>query len=659
MNKIIGILAHVDSGKTTLCEQILYHTKVIRKIGRVDHKNSFFDNNNLERKRGITIFSKEGKFEYKNSNYYLIDTPGHIDLCSEMERSLKMLDYAILVISGVDKVQSHSETIFNLLKENNIPTFIFVNKMDRDLLNKEEIINNIKENISENVFDVTDGLKNGISKTLKEYIVEQDEILLEKYFNDELDYKDYIEELKKLVKELKVFPIIFGSALYDINIDLLLEILDELTYTTYCDNDDFIGQVYKQKYDDNSHLETIIKINSGSIKIKDEISYRNKNNEVFTCKINEIKSYNNGKLTRKEYAKAGEIVSINGIDNISVGEYIVTKGHLNKNIIKSSDNKSTPTLTTKVLFDNNINIKDIYDIFKMLNKEDPSLNLSYNEDLKEISISIMGQIQLEIIKEIVKERYNKEVDFGPCEVIYKETIEDKTIGVGHFEPLKHYAEVVLKIEPNDRNCGIVFESMAHVDDLNKGYQNLIKSHIFERKHKGILGGYEITDIKITLITGKAHNKHTEGGDFRQATYRAIRQGLENIDNILLEPYYNFKIQVENEYMGRVISDIQKMSGTFRLEQGKGNMSIIKGRGPVNEFINYPVEFISFTKGKGKINYCFDGYDRCHNENEILSIRNYNKDSDKEYTSNSIFCSKGESFTVKGKDIKKYMHCSLD
>ena len=238
----------------------------------------------------------------------------------------------------------------------------------------------------------------------------------------------------------------------------------------------------------------------------------------------------------------------------------------------------------------------------MLNNEDPSLNLSYNEDLKEINISIMGQIQLEIIKEIVKERYNKEVDFGPCEVIYKETIEDKTIGVGHFEPLKHYAEVVLKIEPNDRNCGIVFESMAHVDDLNKGYQNLIKSHIFERKHKGILGGYEITDIKITLITGKAHNKHTEGGDFRQATYRAIRQGLENIDNILLEPYYNFKIQVENEYMGRVISDIQKMSGTFRLEQGKGNMSIINGRGPVNEFMNYPVEFISFTKGKGKINY---------------------------------------------------------
>ena len=659
MNKIIGILAHVDGGKTTLCEQILYHTNSIRKRGRVDHKDSYFDNNELERQRGITIFSKEGNFKYKDSTYFLIDTPGHIDFSPEMERSLKMLDYAILVISGVEKVQSHSETIFNLLKENNIPTFIFVNKMDRDIANKEEIMENLRENLSEDIFDFTYELNNNMSEELIEFIAEKDEKLLEIFLEDKFDYNLWIQSLKKLVKNLEVYPCVFGSALFDKNVDIFLKILEELTVTNYKENKEFIGQVYKIKYDDNNQRFTLIKLLQGNLKIKDEILYGNKK-EIIKEKINEIRVYNGNKFINKDEAKAGEIVAIKGLNHTSVGDYLVLS---KEDLINLNQNKEisniVPTLSTKVIFDEKINVKDIYNYFKILDTEDPSLNLAYNEELKEISISIMGKIQLEILKELIKDRFNVDVDFGPCEILYKESIKSPTIGIGHFEPLRHYAEVILKIEPNKRNRGITFESKAHVDDITIGHQNLVKIHVFERSHRGILGGYELTDVHIVLITGREHNKHTEGGDFRQATYRALRQGLENVENILLEPYYKYKIQIENEYIGRLISDIQKMSGTFEIEEGKNNKSIFKGRGPVSKFMDYSLELISYTKGRGKMTLIYDGYDLCHNSDEVLKNRNYDKNSDREYTSNSIFCSNGEGFIVKGENVKEYMHCTID
>ncbi|MEG2362465.1 MAG: TetM/TetW/TetO/TetS family tetracycline resistance ribosomal protection protein [Terrisporobacter sp.] len=659
MNKIIGILAHVDSGKTSLCEQILYHTNSIRKRGRVDHKDSYFDNNDIERQRGITVFSKEGNFTYKDSTYYLIDTPGHIDFSPEMERSLKMLDYAILVISGVEKVQPHSETIFNLLKENNIPTIIFVNKMDRDIAHEDEVITSLKEDLSENVFNVTEEFNNELSHEFIEFIAERDEELLERFFEDNYDYELWMNKLKTLLHNGTIIPYILGSALYDKNVDVLLEVLHKLTETNYNEEDKFAGSIYKNKYDENNQKLTFIKVQQGTIKIKDEILYLNNKKEIIKDKINEIRIYNGNKYIRKDVAKAGEIVGIKGIEESIVGNYIVStdnETYLN-NTMKNNFN-IVPTLITKVIFNDEINIKDVYTYFKILENEDPSLNVFYNEDLKEISISIMGKIQLEILKEIIKDRFNIYIDFGPCEILYKESIKSMTIGVGHFEPLRHYAEVVLKIEPAKRNSNISFESEAHVDDISTGHQNLVKTHIFERPHKGILGGYELSDLKITLLTGKGHNKHTEGGDFRQATYRALRQGLENVKNVLLEPYYKFKIEIENEYIGRVISDIQKMSGEFQLEEGNKDKSIIKGRGPVSKFMDYPLELISFSKGRGKINLIYDGYDECHNSEEVLEKRNYNKDSDNEYTSNSIFCSKGESFSVKGKDIKNYMHCEV-
>lgn len=660
MNKTIGILAHVDSGKTTLCEQILYHTNSIRKRGRVDHKDSYFDNNKIERQRGITVFSKEGYFKYKDSNYYIIDTPGHVDFSPEMERSLKILDYAILIISGVEKVQSHSETIFNYLKEHNIPTIVFVNKMDRDISNKEEIKSNLRESLSKDVFDFTKELKNNMSQELIEFIAERDEELLDKFLEDNFDYDLWFNKIKLLFNSCNIYPCIFGSALYDENIEALLQVLDDLSETNYNENEKFRGKIYKIKSEENKQKLTFIKILSGKLKIKDELCYINENN-IIKEKVNEIRIYKGDKYINKEEAFAGEIIAIRGLNEAYPSQIILSSDEEDKltTLGNECDNFIVPTLSTKVLFNENVNIKDVYSYFKILGNEEISLNPTYNEELKEIRINIMGKIQLEVLKEIVLERFNLEINFAPCEILYKETIKDKTIGIGHFEPLKHYAEVVLKIEPNKRNGGVVFESIAHVDHITVGHQNLVKNHIFETGHRGILGGYEVTDVKITLLTGREHNKHTEGGDFRQATFRALRQGLEQVENILLEPYYKFKIEVDNDYMGRVISDIQKMSGKFDIENSSDNKSVICGRGPVSKFMDYPLELVSFTKGRGRISFNYDGYDECHNSEEVLKNRNYDKNSDKIYTSNSIFCSKGQSYTVKGEDVKNHMHCEIN
>lgn len=660
MNKIIGILAHVDSGKTTLCEQILYHTNSIRKRGRVDHKDSYFDNNHIERQRGITVFSKEGYFNYKDSNYYLIDTPGHVDFSPEMERSLKMLDYAILIVSGVEKVQSHSETIFNYLREHNIPTIIFVNKMDRDISNKDEVNISLKENLSKDIFDFTKELNNKMSEALIEFIAEKDEELLERFLDENFDYDLWFERIKSLFNSCKIYPCVFGSALFDENVDNLLEVLDCLSETNYDENKSFTGKVYKIKTEENKQRLTFIKVLSGKLKIKDELCYSGPKN-ILREKVNEIRIYKGDKFINRDEAFAGEIVAIKGLSETYPSNFIVSskEEHRLSKLNTEDSNFIVPTLATKVLFDESVNIKDVYSYFKILGEEEISLNPIYSEELKEIKINIMGKIQLEVLKEVILERFNLNVDFGPCEILYKETIKDTAIGIGHFEPLRHYAEVVLKIEPDKRNSGISFESLAHVDNITIGHQNLVKTHIFERSHRGILGGYEVTDVKITLLTGKEHNKHTEGGDFRQATFRALRQGLEQVENILLEPYYKFKIEIDNDYMGRVISDIQKMSGSFNIKDSSNNKSIISGRGPVSEFMDYPLELISFTKGRGRIIFNYDGYDECHNSDEVLKDRNYNKNNDKLYTSNSIFCSKGQGYTVKGEDVRNYMHCQIN
>lgn len=659
MKKTIGVLAHVDAGKTTFCEQVLYHTKSIKNRGRVDDKNTFLDNHEIEKQRGITIFSEQGKFYYNGSSYNLIDTPGHIDFSPEMERSIRIMDYAVVVISAVEKVQVHTKTVFRLLKKHRVPTFLFINKIDRSGIDAELLLSDIKSKLTENTVDLSDklnieGSDITLSEELIEFIAESDEELIERYLNNNYDEKIWIYKLKEKIKKCEIYPIFRGSALHDIGIHEFLEKLDLLTYTEYKNDEDFIGKVYKVKYDENRNRITYVKAIRGKMKVKDEISYI-VGDDIHTEKINSIRIYNSNKFESINEVEAGQVFGVEGLSEANTGA-VLYKNFSSNFYEDDCELDMVPTLTSKVIFDKSLNVKEVLSIFQILQNEEPSLNIVWNENLKEIQVNIMGKIQLEVLKEILKSRFGLNIDFGKSEILYKETVKERTIGYGHFEPLGHYAEVHLCIEPGVRNSGIKFKSIAHTDNLTQGHQNLVKTHIFEKEHSGILCGYPVTDIEVTLINGRAHNKHTSGGDFRQATLRALRQGLEQVENEILEPFYKFKIEIGYEYIGRIISDIQKMNGEFDNPIINEDICIIEGRGPVATLMDYPLEIISFSKGSGSIVFIFDGYDVCHNKSEVIFNKGYDKDSDIEYTSNSIFCSKGESYTIKGKDAKEFMHC---
>lgn len=659
MKKTIGVLAHVDAGKTTFCEQVLYHTKSIKNRGRVDDKNTFLDNHEIEKQRGITIFSEQGKFYYNGSSYNLIDTPGHIDFSPEMERAIRIMDYAVVVISAVEKVQVHTKTVFRLLQKHRVPIFLFINKIDRSGIDAEFLLSDIKSKLTEHTVDLSDklnieGSDITLSEELIEFIAESDEELIERYLNNDYDEKIWIYKLKEKIKKCEIYPILRGSALHDIGIHEFLETLDLLTYTEYKNDEDFIGKVYKVKYDENRNRITYVKAIRGKMKVKDEISYI-VGDDIHTEKINSIRIYNSNKFESINEVEAGQIFGIEGLSKANPGA-VLYKNFSSNFYEDDCELDMIPTLTSKVIFDKSLNVKEVLSIFQILQNEEPSLNIVWNENLKEIQVNIMGKIQLEVLKEILKSRFGLNIDFGKSEILYKETVKERTIGYGHFEPLGHYAEVHLCIEPGVRNSGIKFKSIAYTDNLTQGHQNLVKTHIFEKEHSGILCGYPVTDIEVTLINGRAHNKHTSGGDFRQATLRALRQGLEQVENEILEPFYKFKIEIGYEYIGRVISDIQKMNGEFDNPIINEDICIIEGRGPVATLMDYPLEIISFSKGSGSIVFIFDGYDVCHNKSEVISNKGYDKDSDIEYTSNSIFCSKGESYTIKGKDAKEFMHC---
>lgn len=647
MKKTLGIFAHVDAGKTTFSEQILYYTKSIRKKGRVDHKEAYLDSHKVEKERGITVFSDVGVFNYKDSTYYLIDTPGHIDFSPEMERTLNVLDYAVLIVSAVEGVQGHTETIWNLLRKHKIPTFIFINKIDRVGADLGKVQEELLSKLSNDICFLDNNSLENINENNIEFIAERNDELLNYYFENGYKADLWNNTLKEIIKENKIFICLNGSALLDEGVEEFLDVFNKLTFTNYITDGDFTGKVFKIRYDEKGNRLTFIKILSGSLKAKDQLIYY-KDNIEYKEKINEVRVYNGVKYTLKDKAEAGDVVAVSGLSNISSAMGINTEDSCNEDMV--------PTLKAKVLFDNSINIKEVLKIFRILESEEITLNVNYDEVLKELHISVMGKIQLEVLKEIIEDRFDLKVDFDKPEILYKETINNVVNGYGHFEPLKHYAEVHLMLEPGERGSGITFESKCHSDYLTTGQQNLIKTHLFEKEHRGILTGSAVTDLKITLITGRAHIKHTEGGDFREATKRALRQGLDSAENILLEPYYNFKFEVENQLLGRVLSDIQKMNGTFNDPENNGDRVIITGRGPVATFMEYSLEFQALAKGKGGLNLTYGGYDICHNTEEVIKRMAYNKDADSEYTSSSIFCSKGVGYTVKGEDVVNYMHC---
>jgi len=641
MNKTIGILAHVDAGKTTFSEQVLYHTKSIRSRGRVDHKDSFLDNNDIEKRRGITVFSEQAIFNYKTSTYYLVDTPGHADFSAEMERAIKIMDYAIVIISAVEGIQGQTEIIWELLRKHNIPTFFFINKTDRVGADVNRALKEIKENLTEEIFFIDSA---NFSDEVIEFIAEKDEKLLEIYFKDGFQRELWVSSMRKLIKKNEIFPCMSGAALQDEGIEEFLEVFDMLSFTDYDKNEAFSGSIYKIRHDNAGNKITYIKALSGSLRVKEELEIEDE-----LEKVNEIRIYNGDKFETVHEAFAGQIFGVTGLLSSKVG-FGVGKLH------EKTNYALVPTLKSKVLFDEKLNPKDVLSYFKTLEEEDPALNVVWHEKLKEIEVHIMGKIQLEVLKEVVKERFNLDVDFGPCEILYKETITKETVGCGHFEPLRHYAEVHLKLEPGERNTGIVFSSRCSLENLEINYQRLVQTHIFEREHRGILTGSAITDLKITLVNGRSHIKHTSGGDFREATYRALRQGLESTENILLEPYYKFKIDAGIDYMGRILSDIQKLNGSFETPKISENKITVIGRGPVAAFMNYAMEIAEVTNGKGRISFKFDGYDVCHNSEAVINKIGYNKNSDMEYTSTSVFCSKGQSYLVSGNEAKEYMHC---
>lgn len=648
MKKTIGIFAHVDAGKTTFSEQLLYHTKIIRKLGRVDNKDSFLDSHFIERERGITIYSDMARFNYGDNEYFLIDTPGHIDFSSEMERAISILDYGILIISAVEGIQGHTETLWKLLRENNIPTFIFINKIDREGADKESVLNEIKKNFSSDVF-MLDGNLDELSNELIEFISERDEDILEDYMNEEIDYSKCITSLSKSIKYEEAFIAMYGAALLDKGITEFIDVFDKLTFTEYKEDDVLRARVHKVRYDKDNNRVAFIKIISGSIKVKDIIEYE-VNGEIISEKINALRLYNGEKFEVIDKAKDGEICGVIGLSKIKSGDVI---GDVEKSKISL-----VPTLSSKVIFDSKLNPKDVLKYFRILEDEDGTLNVTWNEESSEITINIMGEIQLEVLREIFNERFKVNIEFGDPKILYKETIRGKAYGYGHFEPLRHYAEVHLKLEELPKGSGIKFESTCHTDNLQIGQMNLVKTHIFEKEHKGILTGSPITDMKITLTNGRAHLKHTEGGDFREATKRALRQGLEYADNILLEPYYRFNLQGDINLMGRFISDIQKMKGEFNDPILTEEKVTITGIGPVETFRKYPLELQAISKGKARISLVFEGYLPCHNTEEVIDKIGYDRNKDPEYTSSSIFCAKGVGYEVKANEAKENMHAEI-
>jgi ribosomal protection tetracycline resistance protein len=650
MRKTIGILAHVDAGKTTFSEQLLYHTQSIKQRGRVDHKDAFLDSHEIERQRGITVFADQGMFSYGDSQYYLIDTPGHIDFSPEMERAIQIMDFAIIIISAVEGIEGHTETVWELLRKYEVPTFLFINKTDRIGADVDRVLDEIRITLTEDVCELTESSAGGeMQEDFIEFIAERNEFLLEYYMENGYQKDLWLKTMQELIKDNKLFPCTSGSALQDIGIIDFLENLNQLTTSQYEVNQPFSGTVYKIRHDQNGTRITFIKALTGSMRVREEIMYGNVQNSAKE-KVTQIRLYSGSKFKTVDRVEAGELFAVTGLSMTAVGDGV---GFIP---VEKNTVEMVPTLKTKVKLEPTVNIRDALQYFKRLDSEDPSLNVSWEEGFQEIQIHVMGKIQLEVLEQVVWDRFQIRVTFTEPEILYKETISSEVIGYGHFEPLGHYAEVHLKIEPGHRNSGIVYENKCHADDLTVGNQNLIKQHLFEKDHHGILTGSPITDVKVTLLTGRAHNKHTSGGDFREATLRALRQGLEKATNLLLEPYYQYKIKVDLEQMGRVISDLQIAHGRFDTPITEGNKAILTGIVPVATFMNYSSQLTSFTQGKGSIQLVFAGYNRCHNEKEVINQICYNKNADPEYSSSSIFCSKGQGYSVVWNDVEGKMHC---
>ncbi len=630
---VIGMLAHVDAGKTTLSEALLYSTGAIRTLGRVDTKNAFLDTNSMERARGITIFSKQARLSLKDCSLTLLDTPGHVDFSAEMERTLQVLDYAVLVISGADGVQGHTKTLWQLLKHYRIPTFLFVNKMDQQGTNRQILLEQLHNLLSDSIVDFS--FKSAIDT---EAVALTDEALLDKHLaGEELTDSD----IRGAVAARKLFPCYFGSALRMKGIGEFIDGLNTFmapkTYPT-----DFGAKVYKITRDSQGNRLTHLKVTGGSLLSKTAITD--------TEKINQIRLYSGDKFITVNEVRAGEVCAVTGLDSTFAGQSL-------GNDIPSDIPLLEPVMTYKLLILDGTDPLLAIPKLRLLEEEDPKLHVVWNEFLKEIHIQVMGAVQIEILKTVIAERFGMIVDFGTGNIVYKETITNTVEGVGHFEPLRHYAEVHLILEPGAPGSGISCRSDCEENILDRNWQRLIMTHLRERTHRGVLTGSPLTDVVISLVGGRAHQKHTEGGDFRQATYRAVRQGLMQAESVLLEPYYSFSLELPQASVGRAMTDLERMKAEFELKESDADTdyAIISGSAPVSAFTEYQNEFIAYTKGRGKLYLGQGGYKPCHNAEEVIENSGYDPDRDTNNPSSSVFCSHGSGDVIPWNEVFDHMH----
>ena len=647
----LGILAHVDAGKTTLSEALLFTAGAIRKAGRVDKKNAFLDNYELERERGITIFSKQAVFSYEDLRITLLDTPGHVDFSTEMERTLQVLDAAVLLISAADGVQSHTRTLWKLLESYQVPVFLFVNKMDQPGADQEKILAGIQNQLSGNCVDFTPLVgaaatesKGAALETDMQEAMEAVAICDEELLNSFLtDGRISQGQLREKIAERKVFPCLFGSALRLQGIEALLSAIaayaPEKTYP-----EAFGARVFKVTRDSQGSRLTHMKITGGTLKAKMELTCA----EDKTEKVNQIRVYSGERFEAVNEAAAGSVCAVTGLLGTMAGQGLGMEKNLESPFL-------TPVLSYCLLLPEGTDPMAVMPKLKELEEEDPALSFTWEEELKEIHVHVMGEVQMEILKVLIRERFGLEIAFGKGRIVYKETIADTVEGVGHFEPLRHYAEVHLLLEPGEPGSGLQFEADCSEDILARNWQRLILTHLEEKQHRGVLTGSAITDMKITLVSGRAHQKHTEGGDFRKATYRAVRQGLMEAMSVLLEPYYEFRLEIPEEMTGRAMTDMEKLFADFTLAERAEGRCVLTGCAPVETMRDYQKEVYAYTRGQGSLTVRLRGYMPCHNADEVIEERHYDPEADLRNPAGSVFCSHGAGFVVPWNQVKEYMH----
>ena len=647
-NLILGILAHVDAGKTTLSEGILYTSGSIRRLGRVDHKDAFLDTYDLERARGITIFSKQAVFSLGDMGITLLDTPGHVDFSAEMERTLQVLDYAVLVINGADGVQSHTLTLWRLLEKYEIPVFIFVNKMDQEGTDREKLLSELKKRLHEGCVDFDPGQEREL---FCENLAMCDEVLLDKYLEaGELEDED----IRRFISIRRAVPCYFGSALKMTGVKELLEGIGRYSEAPGYGSD-FGAKVFKISRDEQGNRLTHMKITGGSLKVRATLSNRVKDiaedemsQEIWEEKVSQIRVYSGSRFEAFNEAGPGSVCAVTGLTRTRPGQGLGAEAESDAPILE-------PVLTYQVILPDGCDVHQMLGKLRMLEEEEPLLHIDWNSELNEIHAQVMGEVQIEILKNLINERFGIEVDFGQGSIVYKETIKKPVEGVGHFEPLRHYAEVHLLLEPGEQGSGLKFQTDCSEDMLDINWQRQIISALKEKEHRGVLTGSAVTDMKVTLIAGRAHLKHTEGGDFRQAACRALRQGLMKTESILLEPYYAFRLEIPSRMSGRAMADIQRMSGSFEPPVTEGELTILKGTAPAALMREYPSEVVSYTQGLGQISLILKGYEPCHNPDEVREAAGYDPEADTENPTGSVFCAHGAGFYVKWDQTEEYMH----